>query len=69
MIVQGLPLRQEIAPGDCTVHVTRRNELILPPCIWGVERRAEFSPLGSLAGYFLALGSDLGLVGTASSRR
>ena len=38
-------------------------------CIWGVERRGEFSPLGSLAGCFLALGSGLGLVGTASARR
>ena len=38
-------------------------------CTWGVERRAEFSPLGPLAGCFLALGSDLGLVGTASDRR
>ena len=38
-------------------------------CAWGVERRGEFSPLGSLAGCFLALGSGLGLVGTASSRR
>ena len=35
----------------------------------GVERRGEFSPLGPLAGCFLALGSGLGLVGTASSRR
>ena len=38
-------------------------------CTWGVERRGEFSGLGSLAGRFLALGSGLGLVGTASSRR
>ena len=38
-------------------------------CTWRVERRAEISPLGSLAGCFLALGSGLGLVGTASSRR
>ena len=38
-------------------------------CTWDVERRGEFSPLGSLAGCFLALGSGLGLVGTASSRR
>ena len=28
-------------------------------CVWGVERRGEFSPLGSLAGCFLALGSGL----------
>ena len=39
------------------------------PCAWGVERRAEFSPLGPGAGCFLGLGSSLGLVGTASSRR
>ena len=39
------------------------------PCTWGVERRGEISPLGSLAGCFLALGSGLGLVGTPSSRR
>ena len=38
-------------------------------CTWGVERRAEISGLGPLAGCFLALGSGLGLVGTASSRR
>ena len=36
---------------------------------WGVERRGEFSPLGPRAGCFLALGSGLGLVGTASARR
>ena len=39
------------------------------PCVWGVERRAEISGLGPLAGCFLALGSGLGLVGTASARR
>ena len=39
------------------------------PCTWDVERRGEFSPLGPRAGCFLALGSGLGLVGTASSRR
>ena len=39
------------------------------PGTWGVERRAEFSPLGPRAGCFLALGSGLGLVGTGSSRR
>ena len=38
-------------------------------CVCGVERRAEISGLGSLAGCFLALGSGLRLVGTASSRR
>ena len=38
-------------------------------CVWGVERRAEISGLGPLAGCFLDLGSGLGLVGTASSRR
>ena len=38
-------------------------------CICGVERRAEFGTLGTRAGCFLALGSGLGLVGTASSRR
>ena len=37
--------------------------------VGGVERRAEFSGLGPRAGCFLALGSGLGLVGTASSRR
>ena len=37
--------------------------------ILGVERRGDFSPLGSLAGCFLAPGSGLGIVGTASSRR
>ena len=31
--------------------------------------KGEFSPLGSLAGCFLALGSGLRLVGTASARR
>ena len=35
----------------------------------GKEFRSEFSPLGSLAGCFLAPGSGLGLVGTASSGR
>ena len=39
------------------------------PCAWGVERRAEISGLGHLAGCFLGLGSGLGLVGTVSSRR
>ena len=43
------------------------NQVI--PCTWGVERRGEFSPLGPLAGCFLALGSGLGLVGTVSTRR
>ena len=38
-------------------------------CTWGVERRAEISGLGPLAGCFLALGFGLGLVGTASARR
>jgi len=38
-------------------------------CTWDVERRGEFGTLGSLAGCFLALGSGLGLVGTASARR
>ena len=38
-------------------------------CTWGADRRGEFSPLGPGAGCFLALGSGLGLVGTASSRR
>ena len=51
-----------------------RGDIPLPPgdpshCAWGVERRAEFSPLGPGAGCFLALGSSLGLVGTASPRR
>ena len=41
----------------------------LPNCTWGVERRAEISGLGPPAGCFLALGSGLGIVGTASSRR
>ena len=36
---------------------------------WRVERRGEFSPLGPGAGCFLALGSGLWLVGTASTRR
>ena len=31
--------------------------------------RSEFSPLGPLAGCFLALGSGLRLVGTVTSRR
>ena len=35
----------------------------------GKEFRSEFSPLGSLAGCFLAPGSGLGLVGTVSSSR
>ena len=38
-------------------------------CTCGVERRAELSALGSLAGCFLTLGSGLGLVGTVSARR
>ena len=38
-------------------------------CTWGVERRAEISGLGCLAGCFLGLGSGLGLVGIASARR
>ena len=40
-----------------------------PPFAWGVERRGEFSPLGPLAGCFLALDSGLGLVETVSARR
>ena len=43
------------------------EQVILPTA--PVERRAEISGLGPLAGCFLALGSGLGLVGTASSRR
>eukprot|EP01045_Picozoa_sp_COSAG04_P013573 COSAG04_NODE_968_length_9110_cov_6.799911_11_plen_214_part_00 len=39
------------------------------PCTWDVERRGEFSPLGPRARCFLALGSGLGLVGTASPGR
>ena len=50
-----------------------RDDLDLPGdpshCAWGVERRAEISALGPLAGCFSALGSGLGLVGTASARR
>ena len=38
-------------------------------CTWGVERRAEFSALGPLAGCFLALGSGLWLAGPASASR
>ena len=46
------------------------GKVILPTAkTWRVERRGEFSPLGPRAGCFLALGSGLGLVGTASSRR
>ncbi len=44
-------------------------QVIPSPCTWGVERRAEFGTLGPLAGCFSALGSGLGLAGTASSRR
>ena len=54
-------------------HVAVRNVPLRPGdpshCTWGVERRAEFSALGPLAGYFLGLGSGLRLVATASSRR
>ena len=38
-------------------------------CTCGVERRGEFGALGPRVGCFLAPGSGLGLVGTASSRR
>ena len=56
--------------GDITVKILKRDQPGDPShCTWDVERRGEFSPLGSLAGCFLALGSGLGLVGTASSRR
>ena len=50
-------LNWQVLPGDPLVS------------IWGVERRAEFSALGPLAGCFLAPGSVLGLVGTVSARR
>ena len=46
----------------------RTNQLILPPAP-GVSNEGRSSPLLALAGCFLALGSGLGLVGTASSRR
>ena len=49
--------RQDLTPGDPS------------PCVWSVERRAEISGLGPLAGCFLGLGSGLGLVGTVSARR
>ena len=42
------------------------------PAEWklrSLEVLKTFSPLGSLAGCFLALGSGLGLVGTVSARR
>ena len=56
--------------GDITVKILKRDQPGDPShCTWGVERRGEISPLGSLAGCFLALGSGLRLVRTASSRR
>ena len=48
--------------------VTGMSQVILRPAP-GVRTKGEFSPLGPRAGCFLALGSGLGLVGTASSRR
>eukprot|EP01045_Picozoa_sp_COSAG04_P015971 COSAG04_NODE_1301_length_7315_cov_12.447755_3_plen_133_part_00 len=44
-------------------------QVILPPAPGMSNEGGEFSPLGSLAGCFLALGSGLRLVGTASARR
>ena len=62
----GARLRAEQDHGECDV----RDHAGDPShCTCGVERRGEFSPLGPLAGCFLALGSGLRLVGTASSRR
>ena len=45
------------------------TQVILPTAPGVSKRRAEFGALGPLAGCFLGLGSGLGLVGTASSRR
>ena len=61
-------------PGQRARETQGKREAEKPPgdpshCTCGVERRAEFGALGSLAGCFLAPGSGLGLVGTASSRR
>ena len=44
-------------------------QVILPTAPAVSKRRAEISGLGPLAGCFLALGSGLRLVGTASARR
>ena len=44
-------------------------QVILPTAPGVSNEGGEFSPLGSLAGCFLALGAGLGLVGTVSSRR
>ena len=65
----GIPVFTD-TPGNPT-EAAVLDALEVDPLVstWGVERRGEFSPLGPRAGCFLALGSGLGLVGTASSRR
>ena len=47
----------------------RARQVILPTARGVSTEGGEFSPLGPGAGCFLALGSGLGLVGTASARR
>ena len=47
----------------------RPSQLILWLAPAASNEGGEFSPLGPGAGCFLALGSGLGLVGTASARR
>ena len=46
-----------------------QNQVILPPLHLGVERRAEIGGSWPSCRRFLALGSGLRLVGTASARR
>ena len=71
----GIPESARAAPRSAPpcaakTHSLRPTTPVDPsPCTWGVERRAEFFPLGPLVGCSLALGSGLRLVGTASSRR
>eukprot|EP01045_Picozoa_sp_COSAG04_P001019 COSAG04_NODE_30_length_35898_cov_42.288053_18_plen_119_part_00 len=73
LTVAGHNLPDPVAVGVASVGecVERCASLAGDPshCTWGVERRAEISGLGALAGCFLALGFGLRLVGTASARR
>ena len=52
-------IRRLLLPG---FRIPKRCQLILGLATSGGRTKGEFSPLGPLAGWFLALGSGLGLV-------
>ena len=74
LFVLGSPQMEEavyVGYDGASVFVDMRNssQVILPTAPAVSNEGGEFSPLGSLAGCFLAPGSGLWLVGTVPSRR